>query len=170
MSLRQSIEIKESLESLLSLKKKQTNYKSIQKIRLLELLKSNTNMLREHSAKELGISTRTQERWLSTYLKKGLTNFIQAQTNSKKSKEITTEIHEGLAKRVNSSTDCFRGYWDAQLWVKEQFGKEIKYSTLRVYLIKHFGTKLKKPRKSHYKKDQVAVNNFLKNANITQVD
>lgn len=167
MSLRQHIEIKESLESLLSLKKKQTNYKSIQKIHLLELLKSNSNILREVTAKELGISTRTQERWISDYLKNGLTNFIKPQTNSKKSKEITAEIHEALAKRVNSSTDCFRGYWDVQLWVKEQFNKEIKYSTLRVYLIKHFGTKLKKPRKSHYKKDQVAVNSFLKNANIT---
>jgi len=29
-------------------------------------------------------------------------------------------------------------------------------------MIKHFKTKLKSPRKSHYKKDQQAVNAFLK--------
>lgn len=133
MSLRQSIEIKESLEELLALKKKQTNYKSIQKIRLLELLKSNKDVLREFTAKELGISTRTQERWLSNYVKNGLFHFIKPQVNSKKSKEITPQIHEALANKVNSSTDCFRGYWDAQKWVKEQFGKDIKYATLRVY-------------------------------------
>ena len=162
MSLRQSIEIKESLSRLKALKKQQTSYKSIEKIRLLELLKSSPTLLRKVSAQELDISTRTQERWISDYLENGIEKFIQPQVNPKKSKEITPEIHEGLAKRVNSSTNCFRGYWDAYEWVKEEFGKEVQYANLRCYMIKHFGTKLKKPRKSHYKKDPVAVNDFLK--------
>jgi len=166
MSLRQSIEIRESLANLKKLKKEQTSYKAIQKIRLLELLKSNPDILREVSAKELDVSLRTQERWISDYQKNGIDKFIAPQVNSKKSKEITPEIHEGLAKKVNSSTDCFRGYWDACEWVKKEFGKEVQYANLRYYLIKHFGTKLKKPRKSHYKKDPVAVDGFLKNPNI----
>ena len=167
MSLRQSIKIKESLATLKKLKKKQTSYKSIQKIQLLELLKSTPDILREVSAKEIDISLLTQERWISNYLDNGIDKFIQAQINSKKSKEITPDIHKGLAKKVNSSTDCFRGYWDACEWVKKEFGKEVQYANLRYYLIKNFGTKLKKPRKSHYKKDQVAVDGFLKNPNIT---
>ena len=162
MSLRQSIEVKESLITLKNLKKKQTNYKSIQKLRLLELLKSTPTVLREVSAKEIDISLRTQERWISDYLENGLDNFIKAQVNSKKSKKITPEIHEALAKKVNSSTDCFRGYWDACQWVNNKFETDIQYANLRYYLIKHFGTKLKKPRKSHYKKDQAAVDGFLK--------
>ncbi|MCL5126869.1 hypothetical protein [Algibacter sp. L4_22] len=80
----------------------------------------------------------------------------------KKSKIITKEIHDGLSKRLNSNAHGFLGYWDAQQWVLSQYNVDVKYHLLRQYLIKHFKTKLKSPRKSHYKKDDQAVNTFLK--------
>ena len=53
-------------------------------------------------------------------------------------------------------------YWDAQKWVFDKYGVEIKYQRIREYLIQHFGTKLKVPRKSHYRKDVEAEKAFLK--------
>ncbi|MGY0408373.1 MAG: hypothetical protein ACWIPJ_08480 [Polaribacter sp.] len=38
----------------------------------------------------------------------------------------------------------------------------MKYNTLRTYLIRHFKTKIKVPRKSHYKKDDQAIEAFFK--------
>jgi hypothetical protein len=63
---------------------------------------------------------------------------------------------------VNDSHNPFLGYWDAQQWVVEQYGVEVKYQRIREYLIQHFSTKLKVLRKSHYKKDDDAEKAFLK--------
>ena len=67
-----------------------------------------------------------------------------------------------LNRDVNSSDNPFLGYWEAQQWVVEQYGVEVKYQRIREYLIHHFKTKLKVPRKSHYKKDNEAEKAFLK--------
>ena len=79
-----------------------------------------------------------------------------------KSRILTKEIHQGLEKRVNTRDDPFLGYWDAVDWVNSQYGVSVSYHLLRYHLIKHFKTKLKSPRKSHYKKDDQAVTAFLK--------
>jgi transposase len=54
------------------------------------------------------------------------------------------------------------GLSNAQDWVKKEFGVEIKYQRIREYLIQHFRTKTKSPRKSHIKKDKQAEEAFLK--------
>ena len=84
--------------------------------------------------------------------------------NNRPSKIITTEIHDALNTKVNSSDVPLLGYWEAQQWIEEEFGVKIKYHWLRKYLITHFGTKLKSPRKSHHIKDDQAVEAFKKTA------
>ncbi|MFT5602686.1 MAG: hypothetical protein ACI9N1_002945, partial [Flavobacteriales bacterium] len=42
-----------------------------------------------------------------------------------------------------------QGYNDAVLWIKQEFGYDLKYHTVRAFMIRNFGTKLKTPRKSH---------------------
>lgn len=78
------------------------------------------------------------------------------------SKIISQEIHLGLEKRANDPHNPFLGYWDAQDWVKKEYGVEIKYQRIREYLIQHFLTKTKSPQKSHIKKDKQAEEAFLK--------
>jgi len=75
---------------------------------------------------------------------------------------INSEIHKALAVKLNDSEEPLLGYRDAVLWVNNKYDLEIKYNTLRTYLIRHFKTKLKSPRKSHYKKDEQAIEAFLK--------
>jgi len=110
----------------------------------------------------LGITTRTQERWSAKYREGGIEELLSDKPKNLTSKIITSSIHQGLSKRVNSSDNPFLGYWDAVDWVKSEFDVSVSYHLLRYYLIKHFKTKLKSPRKSHYKKDDKAVNAFLK--------
>lgn len=55
------------------------------------------------------------------------------------------------------------GYNDAVIWVRNKHNIDINYHTLRSFMIVNFGTKLKQPRKSHYKKDEQAFETFKKN-------
>ena len=128
---------------------------------LIELQKGKFKT-REELASYLGINLRTQERWVLRYISGGIAELLTDKPKNIKSRVITAEIHKGLSKRVNSSDEPFLGYWDAVQWVKSEYNVDVQYQNLRRYLIQHFKTKLKTPRKSHYKKDDKAVDAFLK--------
>lgn len=154
--------IKESSSELTSLRKKQTQYRIEKRIIwLLELQKCRFNT-RESLAVYLGINIRTQERWILRYISGGINRLLIDKSKNISSRIITPEIHQGLSERVNSSDNPFLGYWEAVQWVKNKYDTDVTYHNLRVYLIKHFKTKLKVPRKSHYKKDDKATDAFLK--------
>ena len=162
MAKRFYFKVTEGLEELKKLRKKQSSIHKERRILWLIWMKENSSTNREETATSNGISLRTQERWIKKYLSFGVVGLLTDAPNQKKSKIFTTEIHEALAKRVHSSDHPFLGYWDAVDWVGKEYGVDVKYHWLRAYLIKHFKTKLKSPRKSHYKKDEQAVNAFLK--------
>ena len=152
----------ESLDFLKKLKNKQKTLKGQKRIACLLLLKNEEFKTQQELANYLGIQRRTLSTWLNLYRNKGIKGLELKITRKKKSKIITSEIHQGLLKKVNDSNNPLLGYWDAQRWVMDNFNVSVQYHWLRVYMIKHFKTKLKSPRKSHYKKDQQAVNAFLK--------
>ena len=162
MAKPQEFAIKESVAELVSLRKKQPNFRFEKRIIWLIELQGKKFKTRKKLCEYLSISTRTQERWTKEYITNGIQGLLSDQPKNKKSKIITEQIHNGLSARVNSSDNGFLGYWDAQQWVCSEYKVEVKYHLLRQYLIKHFKTKLKSPRKSHYKKDDQAVNAFLK--------
>ena len=162
MGKRVFFSIKESVEELKRLRKKQDSLYKERRLFWLQLLKESNSISREVSSEKAGIGLRTQERWIKKYLSSGVEGLLRDSPNLKKSKIITEEIHKGLCERVNSSKNPFLGYWDAKDWVLSEYGVEITYHWIRAYLIKHFKTKLKSPRKSHYKKDDQAVTAFLK--------
>lgn len=98
----------------------------------------------------------------------GIEDLVKIKPKRKGSKIITAEIHKGLEQRVNDPKNPFRGYWDAQHWVNEQYNVRVSYHLIREYLIKHFKTKVKRPRKSHIQKDPQAEEAFFKTARHLQ--
>lgn len=154
--------IQESLSDLKNLQRKQRNIKSEKRVLCLILLKEKKFKTQKELAKHLGVCRQSLVFWLTKYRRLGISGILIKPNREKKSKFITEEIHKGLEERVNSSEQAFLGYWDAQKWVNEKYDVEIKYHCLRKYMIKHFKTKLKSPRKSHYKKDAEKVKTFLK--------
>ena len=162
MSTARKFPIKESPSELRSLRKKQTQYRIEKRIIwLLELQKGNFKT-REALSIYLDINLRTQERWILRYISGGIDELLTDKPKNISSRIITPEIHKGLSERVNSSDNPFLGYWDAEQWVQSQYNVDVQYHNLRRYLTQHFKTKLKSPRKSHYKKDDKAVDAFLK--------
>lgn len=154
--------IKESASEIKSLRKQQSSFKFEKRLIWLESILSNRFKTRKALCDYLGISPKSSERWTHKYINDGIEGLLSDKPKLLRSRIITPEIHKALEAKVNSSTDPFLGYWDAQHWVNQTYAIEVKYHTLRHYLIQHFNTKLKSPRKSHYKKDADAEKAFLK--------
>jgi hypothetical protein len=160
------VQIKESLQELHSKKSQQTTLPMQKRILALIRLKSNHDETRQDLANSLFISKRTLERWITTYVESGMKGLLKEHTRVKNSKIISEDIHKGLGERVNDPKKAFKSYGDAQAWVESEYGVRITYHWLRKYMIKHFKTRVKRPRKSHVNKDDKAVA-FFKNATRT---
>jgi transposase len=154
--------IKEDIETLKSLYKKELNSRVKLRIKCLIYTKSNKYSTQTILATHLGVNPATVLRWLKQYREEGLESVISLKHKGCPRSKISKLIHDELAIKLNSSTDLFRGYWDVQNWVNNKFNEQIEYNTIRTYLIRHFKTKLKSPRKSHYKKDEQAIEAFFK--------
>ena len=156
------LDIAESLIDLKELASKQKTLKGEKRVKSLIYIKQNKFKTRQEVSNFLGIHIRTLERWVHNYKSAGIDQMISDKPKNKQSKIITPEIHKGLEQRVHDPKNPFLGYWEAQVWVNETYGVEVKYQRIREYLKQHFKTKLKAPRKSHYKKDVKAEEAFLK--------
>jgi transposase len=161
------IPIKESVEELESLYRKTRGYKSRQRIRSLLLTKQNKFATRLDLSIYLGIGLRTLFDWTNKYLSEGLTAMLSSRSGGARNSVITKELKISLEAKLNNSSNPLQGYNDAVSWVKENHNIDINYYTLRSFMIVNFGTKLKTPRKSHYKKDEVAFETFKKTSRIT---
>ena len=87
---------------------------------------------------------------------------IPKKAKQKRKRKISLEVHQGLEARLNTADKGFLSYVSAQQWVKKEYAIELSYNTLRAYMIDFFGTKIKRPRKSHVKKSEEATADFLK--------
>jgi hypothetical protein len=162
MAIAKDFAIKESISESNLLRKQQLNFKFEKRIIWLLETKKNRFKTRKLLTDYLDINSRTGERWTQKYINSGISRLLSDAPKNIKLRIATPEIHAGLSKRVYSSENPFLGYWDAVQWGEKEYNVEIQYHNLRKYLIQHFKTKLKTPRKSHYRKDDKAVEAFLK--------
>lgn len=113
-------------------------------------------------ATHLGVDYSSLKRWFKLYREEGLTSYLSIRSGGNKPSMITQEIHQKLEDKLHNSSNPLKGYWEAQQWIASNFGLDMKYNTVRTYLIRHFKTKIKAPRKSHYKKNHRAIEAFFK--------
>ncbi len=156
------INIKEDIKYLRNLRKKENNHRLKTRIQSLILTKEEKFKRRIDLANHLGVGIASLDRWTRVYKESGLEAMLSISNGGARRSSVPKDVHDGLAKKVYDSDNPLLGYWDAVVWVKENYGIELKYNTLITYLIRHFKTKLKEPRKSHYKKDEQAIQAFKK--------
>ncbi len=162
MGQKSKLVIKEDLTELRKILQRQTSLTGEKRVKSLIYILEEKFRTRKELATYLGVHIRTMERWHKIYEAEGIDAMISNKPKPKPSSFITPEVHEGLKTRVNTAGNPFLGYWDAQLWIKQEYGIDVNYHTIRKYLIKHFKTKVKSPRKSHIKKDAQAIEAFFK--------
>lgn len=162
-----STEVKESLTELKDLYRKQKNYRIRTRIQSLILTKENKFKKRTDLATHLGVDYATLKRWTREYKDHGLSNFLKIKSGGSRRSSITPEVHQQISDKLHNSKEPLLGYFDAVVWLEHEHQVSVKYHTLRSYMIRHFKTKLKHPRKSHYKKDEQAIEAFKKTAQPT---
>jgi len=154
--------VQEPLKMLKALHKKESNQKIKLRLKALIYTKENKFKTQMILATNLGVDYSSLKRWFKLYKEEGLSSYLSIKSGGNKASIITPGMHLKLQEKLHDSTDPLKGYWQAQEWVKENFDLDIKYNTLRTYLIRHFKTKVKSPRKSHYKKNDQAIEAFFK--------
>ena len=156
------ISIKEDLSFLKSLRNKDKNYRKKTRLQSLILTKEKKFKRRSDLAQYLGIGRSSLDRWTKVYEESGLEAMLSIESGGLRRSSQLESIHDKLKKKLENSHNPLLGYWDAVLWVEKNFGLKVEYNTLRTYMIRNFKTKLKSPRKSHYKKDEQALTVFKK--------
>ena len=168
MGKRAELSIKESLSKLKSLKKQPITIGKKQRVYAFICLKESKFDTRKQLANHLGVHVRSIEKWVRQYKEYGIDDLLVSKPRRKGSKIITAKVHQYLEERVNNPKTPFKGYWDAQQCVKQQHGLEVSYHWLRQYMINHFKTKVKRPRKSHVEKDPNSEEAFFKTTQYLQ--
>lgn len=167
MGKKASIVIKESIEELKFLYEKERDYKKKLRIKSLILTKTNKFKTRLALSEYLGIGLRTLFNWTKNYQTEGVESMLSSVSGGSRTRVITKDIKKSLQDKLHNSTNPLQGYNDAVEWIKNKHNVVINYHTLRSFMIVNFGTKLKTPRKSHYKKDEEAFETFKKTSILT---
>jgi len=167
MGKRATIEVKESEEELDKLYRLSRKHKVKKRIKSLQLTKKNQFDTRLELSKYLGVDAKTLYVWMRIYQQQGLESLLKSTSGGRHREVVPNRLKESLDKKLKDSTNPLKGYTDAVLWAKEECNLDINYQTLRSFMITNFGCKLKQPRKSHYKKDEVAFETFKKTPSIT---
>ena len=123
------------------------------RIQSLIFIKEEKFETRQHLAYYLCIHIRALEKWLVRYKSKGFSELTSIARSGSRSKEMHASLHQDLKEKLGDNKNYFRSYKEALSWLNDTYQTDFKYDWFRKYLIKHFGTKLKIPRKSHIKKD-----------------
>lgn len=156
------IKIKESIEELEYLVSTVKGKKEYLRLQSLLHIKKGTFRTRQELADYLGFHIRTMERWLSKYDSEGISSMLTLNQGAGRKNTIPSQVHEGLAERLQNPNLGFRSYMEALEWVEKNYNHSVSYITLWRYMRTTFGTKIKSPRKSHVKKNPQAKADFLK--------
>lgn len=160
MSLPIELIIKESADYLKQLHKK-AKRKGVSKIKMLMNIQSGIHHNHLLAIKS-GASVRSINRWKATYQSQGLDGLLRDNRGGDFRSQLETADKERISQKLKDPKNGLRTYKEAQQWLKSELGIEKQYNTVRMYLKRNFGTKLKVGRKSHIKKDEAAVDTFKK--------
>jgi len=163
MSKAKQLVVKESVRELKQLLGN-VNVTISSRLMMLIAIKSNEgeHLSKRKLGKLLGVSSSSIQIWRLLYEQGGISLLMEDKRVGFKPSIISPAEHEKIESKLNDPSNGLRGYVELQQWIQEEFGKSVKYNTLLKYCGRHFGSKSKVSRKSHVKKDPVAVEELKK--------
>lgn len=154
--------VKETLTELKKMHKSAAAHQS-PKLKMLIIIKqSEYDLSKNELAAQVGVNHNSIQTWRRKYLSGGIKSLLWDGRIGFKPSVISKETHEQLRIKLHNPQGAFTSFKDLQQWVDTHFKKGINYNSLRHYVKRHFGAKLKVARKSHIKKDPDAVAAFKK--------
>jgi len=162
MAVLQLVTIREPIEELQRLYKGAT---SIMKPRLKLLLLIQQGFVATQAlAAKLKVSENSIGTWKQRYQREGLDGLLKEKRGGNRKGAITAVIHQQIKAHLSDPKGGLTSYKQAQAWINERFGLQMKYHAVNKYLKYHFHTKLKVGRKVHVQKDPLAAVAFKKGA------
>jgi predicted Zn-dependent protease len=154
MAYAKTITVKETLKELKEeLKKSPAHY--VPKIRMLiEIKKSERPLSKNELASLIGVNHNSIQTWRTIYINEGLLGLLKDGRIGFKPPILSKASHKKIEKILLSSEANFTSYKQLYHWVDSNLHKGINYNSLRHYVKREFGAKLKVARKSHIKKDE----------------
>lgn len=156
------IVVKESLPLLKKMLKNSPVHHSPKIKMLLVIKESEFAMSKNELAEQTGTSHHSIQTWRKKYQTGGIKLLLKDGRIGFRPSVVTDEAHEQLRIKLHNPIGAFTSFKDIQHWIDTNFIKGIKYNSLRHYIKRHFGAKLKVARKSHVKKDKEAAHIFKK--------
>jgi len=160
-----SITVKESLKDLKVLLKKSAAHHSSKIRMLIEIKKSDIALSKYELADKVGVNQNSIQTWRTKYKNEGINGLLKDGRIGFKPSIITPVAHKKIELKLNAPKAAFTSYKQLHQWVEKHLIEGINYNSLRHYVKRHFGAKLKVPRKSHIRKDKEAVATFKKTSN-----
>lgn len=163
MAKAKDIYIKETVQELKSILKKQPEHLR-NRVRMLMFIKESKEPLGKISlAKIIGVNHNSIQSWRSSYTTGGIKKLLEYKRGGYKPAMIRGTILKKVEERLNNPYDSFRSYEELRKWIDDNFIPGINYHTVNKFVKRKFGVKLKVARKSHIDKDVKAVEAFKKN-------
>lgn len=157
-----SITVKETLKELKRLLKISPAHYSSKIRMLIEIKKSNVDLSKNELADKIGVNHNSIQTWRTKYNKEGIRGLLKDGRIGFKPSIITPASHKKISLKLSSAEAAFTSYQQLHAWVEKYLVEGVNYNSLRHYVKRHFGAKLKVPRKSHIRKDKEAVTIFKK--------
>ena len=160
-----SITVKETLKELKHFLKISPSHHSSKIRMLIEIKKSDVSLSKNELAGRIGVNHNSIQTWRTKYIKGGIQSLLKDGRIGFKPSIITAASHKEIEIKLKSPEASFTSYKQLHEWVEKNLIKGVNYNSLRHYVKRHFGAKLKVPRKSHIRKDKEAVVAFKKTSN-----
>lgn len=157
------IHVKESSAELKRLQKNQPLIIIKRLNMLLELKKNGQDGIpKRQLAKLIGVDPNSIQNWRSIYCDSGIAGILSHGRIGFKPSLINREEHKKIEQKLSQPKNALRGYKELMQWIKEELGKDLKYTTVVEYSKRHFASKIKVARKTHVLKDEEKVATFKK--------
>ena len=164
MASAKKLDIKESITELRQVQRKQIPLiaNRISVLIAIKQLEKHGGVTKRELALQTGFSHCSITKWRRLYESGGLSSILGHKKTGFKPRVLSSTEHLAIENKLKDPNNNIQGYKELADWLKKEYNKEIKYTTLNEYCKKHFGTKIKTARKSHILKDDQAVNAFKK--------
>ena len=162
MSRSISIEITESAEELKELMNDQTRAKFRERLQILYWIKTGRFRSLQDLSDYLGRSKSVIVKWLRTYRTQGLAALLEWNYHGGRRSKLSEAVLDSLQQRLNDPMAGFNSYKEVKLWLFEEQGLEIPYSTIHRIVRYQLHAKLKVARPTSLHRDDTAVVDFKK--------
>ena len=163
-----NLDIKESESELRSLLNSQTKLLQYQRVKALLLIKQGKVVYTYQLAKKLKRERKTIYNWLKLYKQEGIEFYLNVKSRGSRREEIPEEVKQALSEQLSNPSTTITSYVELLNWVESHFGILLNYKTLYSHCRTYHQSVLKVARKSHHKKDELAVEAFKKTTLSTQ--